>query len=56
MLDLIRRIAKAGSSEAGDDPADWYRQTYSEEPDYGILLGRIDSPFTAPGSTILATT
>jgi hypothetical protein len=28
VLDLIRRVAKAGGSDAGDDPAFWYRETY----------------------------
>jgi hypothetical protein len=45
VMDLIRRIAKIQGVSMVDDPADWCRRTYDEDPDYGVLLARLgDTP------------
>jgi SIR2-like domain len=40
-LDLIRQIATAEGEEAGTDPEEWYRHTFSEEPDYSQVLEKL---------------
>ena len=47
ILDLIRKIAVATGSDCGADPADWYRATFSNEPSYSELIGRLELSSTA---------
>ena len=37
-LHLITKVAKVEASDAGTDPAGWYRERFGEEPDYSKLL------------------
>lgn len=41
ILDMIRRLATAEGKVVGEDPAQWYRDEYETEPDYGDLLDRL---------------
>jgi hypothetical protein len=41
VLDLIRRLAQLKGEESNPDPAEWYRQTFGEEPDYSRLLDEV---------------
>ena len=41
VLNLVRRVARVEGADCGEDPASWYREIYHEEPDYGVLLGRL---------------
>ena len=43
VLDLIRKLASLQTADCEPDPADWYVQTYSAEPDYADLLNRLAS-------------
>lgn len=38
ILDLTRKLARARGANCDADPASWYRQTFSEEPNYSRLL------------------
>lgn len=37
-LDLVRKLAEVAGEPCGLDPALWYRERYSKEPDYSELL------------------
>ena len=41
VLDLIQRLACADGKDTRGDPVAWYRERYSEEPDYSKLLGQL---------------
>jgi len=41
VLDLIRKLAHVQGSDCGNDPAAWYRTTFSEAPDYSRLLDHL---------------
>jgi hypothetical protein len=41
ILDLIGRLAAAENKTSGDDPVQWFRDEYGEEPSYGDLLNRL---------------
>ena len=37
-LDFVRKLAEVAGEECGPDPALWYRERYSKDPDYSELL------------------
>lgn len=41
ILNLINRVAAAENKVVGDDPVQWFRNEYGEEPSYGDLLDRL---------------
>ncbi|NNU78176.1 SIR2 family protein [Clostridium estertheticum] len=41
VLDLIRGIAKIKGDDVGTSPEEWYKDTFSKEPDYSVILNDI---------------
>jgi hypothetical protein len=41
VLDLIRRLARLRGEDPEPDPAEWYRVSFHEEPDYSRLLDAV---------------
>ncbi len=51
-VDLITRLAAAAMGEVPADPAGWYHETYSEDPDYSEVLEKL-APTAAERQAIL---
>lgn len=41
VLDLIRRIARAGNEECGSEPDIWYRERFGSDPNYSRLVEQL---------------
>ena len=41
MLDLIRRIGVISGEQNIENPENWYREKFNEEPSYSNLLSRV---------------
>jgi SIR2-like domain len=46
VIDLVRQLARLEGAEMEDDPLEWYRRSFGEEPHYSKLLERLATPPT----------